>query len=126
MRQAITNTDNVEIIDPVVELPYEITNFDQVITLSESLGGKDMQGYVILKLTINDKSEILETSIIGLSLGRKNENEIIEYDVSQGELPTNLRKYAIFFDEYCKKNLIIEKRYKPQPKNAMLMKVNIE
>jgi hypothetical protein len=121
-----TNIDALEIIDPIIEIPYEIKNINQPVTLPEKLGGKNVQGYVFIELLINDNSEILETTIIKLSLKNKNNNKTIEYNVSQGSLPSKLIRYYNFFDEYCKKKIILEKRGNPQLKNQVLIPLKVE
>jgi hypothetical protein len=121
-----TNTDAPEIIDPIIEMPYEIKNINQSVTLPEKLGGKNVQGYVFIELLINDNSEILETTIIKLSLKNKNNNKTIEYSISQGSLPSKLIRYYSFFDEYCKKKIILEKRGNPQLNNQVLITLKVE
>ena len=121
-----TNIGALEIIDPIIEIPYEIKNINQPVTLPEKLEGKDIQGYVFIELLINDNSEILETTIIKLFLKNKNNNKTIEYNVSQGGLPSKLIRYYSFFDEYCKKKIILEKRGNPQIKNQVLIQLKVE
>ena len=121
-----TNIGALEIIDPIIEIPYEIKNINQPVTLPEKLEGKDIQGYVFIELLINDNSEILKTTIIKLFLKNKNNNKTIEYNVSQGGLPSKLIRYYSFFDEYCKKKIILEKRGNPQIKNQVLIQLKVE
>lgn len=120
------NIDSLEIIDPVVSLPYEIKNRNQSVTLPETLGGKNMQGYAFIQLQISNNAEILETFIMKLSLKNWSNNKAIDYNVSQGSLPSNLNEYVRFFDEYCKKKIILEKRGKAQPKNIMQIRLTVE
>lgn len=123
---AIIKAQDTEIIDPIVEVPYEIKNEKLFLKLPDSLGGKNIQGQVYIQLVINDSSKIIETTILKIFLKNKKNKKIIEYNFLQGKIPAKLNRYAIFFDKYCKKEIIIVKRHKPNPKNVMYIKLNIE
>lgn len=125
MNQNKENTSNIEIIDPITEIPYTVKYDNKTITLPENLGGKNVQGYAFIELVIDNKVGILETSITKLSLSDKNKNKIIEYNISQGKLPPDLKKYAIFFDDYCKKEIILEKRQTSQLTNLTQFKLQL-
>lgn len=125
-RRPNTDTNSVEIHDPIILAPYTIKNTEQSVTLPDTIGGKNLTGYVVIKLLINNHSEILETSILKLYIVDVLDNEIMRYDISDANLPIDLNKYAKFFDTYCKEKLIIEKTGTPNRKNVIMISLKIE
>jgi len=128
MKKSETNVNGAKIIDPFFELPYKIKNINIPVSLPETLGGKSTHGYVFIELMINNNSQILEASIMKLSLSNQDDGKIVEYNISQGKLPANLKVYENFFEKYCKKKIILKKKHniRPRAKNLILVRLRVE
>lgn len=123
---SLQRSKNDNIIDPVIMPPYRLILKNNHISLPDSLGGKNAHGYVYIKLVINENKKIIQSTIMKLFI--INNQEKINYDISEGYLPYELNSYADYLDTYCKENIIIEKNdeVKPERENIMYIKIKIE
>ena len=90
--------------------------------LPDSLGGNSCNGYVALKVNMNDKGKILDYEIVSLKV-KNNQNEyLINYletgKMKNNDYPPEVRRYTNWVSEYLHKMVI-------EPKlNVEIEKIN--
>jgi hypothetical protein len=110
----------VKIVDPIISMSYEIVRDSIFSVLPDSLGGSNVNGLVVVRVTINATDlRILELEIKKIKLTNTELKKIIINYPSNLIDSNKLNSYYPFLYEYCRKIKIIEK-HPPQYKTTKI------
>lgn len=125
------NKRNNEIVDIFYSNPYEIIcNNECNITLPDSLGGTNLNGYAGIEIIIDDNSNIIELKVIRLNLVNINTKEnFIDFhrlEENVSDYPYYIKRYISFIKMYMNNTIQVKKIGVPNKKNRIILMVRFK